>query len=211
MGSSLFRIGYLFQMFKRRTLFVIGAGASHEAELPVGAKLAESIAERLVLRDDSTGQTRPAEPDLYSQLRRAHPQAGNELVAAYKKIREGVILSNSIDDFLHVHRNDPHIVEVGKAAIVNAIVAAEAGSRPYVDHSNMYNVPDYKKVADTWYVKLMRVLGAGTSATDAPNANLIYRSFSKKWRARKETPTKSKSVDVSEFSRDTCRVGDTSS
>jgi hypothetical protein len=76
MGSSLFRIGYLFQMFKRRTLFVIGAGASHEAELPVGAKLAESIAERLVLRDDSTGQTRPAEPDLYSQLRRAHPQAG---------------------------------------------------------------------------------------------------------------------------------------
>lgn len=157
-------------MFKRRTLFVVGAGASHEAELPVGAKLAESIAKRLVLREDGTGQARPTEPDLYSQLRRANPQAANELIAAYKKIREGVILSNSIDDFLHVHRNDPHIVEVGKAAIVNAIVAAEAGSRLYVDHSNMYNVPDYKKVADTWYVKLMRVLGAGTSATDAPNA-----------------------------------------
>jgi len=34
-------------MFKRRTLFVVGAGASAEVKLPVGAQLAKNIGHKL--------------------------------------------------------------------------------------------------------------------------------------------------------------------
>jgi hypothetical protein len=165
-------------MFRRRTLFVVGAGASHEVKLPVGTGLAASIADRLYLGSRDSGVV-PAEPRLISQLRHARPQHGNEIVGACNKLRQGLILSNSIDDFLHIHRDDPHMVEVGKATIVNAILAAEAGSDLYVDHSNIYNVPDYRKFSGTWYVKMMRVLGAMTNAPDASRAlqNLSFIVF----------------------------------
>jgi len=37
-------------MFKRRTLFIIGAGASCEADMPLGKKLADDIAKSMDIR-----------------------------------------------------------------------------------------------------------------------------------------------------------------
>jgi len=37
-------------MFHRRTLFVLGAGASAEAEMPIGPKLAAAIGKKMDVR-----------------------------------------------------------------------------------------------------------------------------------------------------------------
>ena len=47
----------LGSMFKRRTLFIVGAGASAEVHLPAGAKLARTIGERLDVRFSDSGST----------------------------------------------------------------------------------------------------------------------------------------------------------
>ena len=145
---------------------MVGAGASAEAGLPVGTGLARKIREKLHSERAEFGDVTVEDRILFGQLRRANPNAVNECLQAYSTIHKGVLLANSIDDFLHIHRDDRFVVEVGKAAIVRAILEAEADSDLFVDHSNIYNIPDYPKLADTWYVKLMRILGPGTSVQD---------------------------------------------
>jgi hypothetical protein len=154
-------------MFKRRTLFVIGAGASAEVGLPVGTGLARNIREKLKLERTDYGEFSVSDRGLFDQLRRAHPKEVNSYLDAYGKIHAGILLSNSIDDFLHIHRDDKYVVELGKAAIVRAILEAEANSHLYVDQSNIYNIPDYTRIIGTWYIKLLRILGSGTIAPDA--------------------------------------------
>ena len=157
-------------MFKRRTLFVIGAGASREVGLPVGAGLASIISKNLQAARDDFGRLNLKNRTLYDQLCRSSPSTANEYFQAFKRISEGVILQHSIDDFLHIHRQDQHLVEVGKAAIVQAILQAESESDLAVDRTNIYNIPQYVKFANAWYIKIMRILGQGTSVAGAKEA-----------------------------------------
>jgi len=147
-------------MFKRRTLFIVGAGASQEVGFPLGATLARSIGQRLVHQtDEATRRSIYADPKFYQQLRRTYPNEINEYFAAARRITEGIQLANSIDDFLNIHSADDRIKSVGKAAIVRSILEAERASNLFVDQSNIYNKLDFSNVEGTWFVKLMRVLG----------------------------------------------------
>jgi hypothetical protein len=108
-------------MFKRRTLFVVGAGASNEVGFPTGPKLASTISDNLEFtNEDRRGPSDFRDHELHIEIRRKlvgqtpHEQLSNYMRAA-KRIHEGVALSFSIDDFLSVHRDDPYIVELGKA------------------------------------------------------------------------------------------------
>ena len=150
-------------MFNRRTLFIVGAGASEEAGLPVGTGLANAIRSRLDLGVNSIGNPTKGDGLLYSQFMKDAPGPVAGFQRAFNTIRDGILLSNSIDDFLNVHQKDAPIVEVGKASIVRAILEAERKSRLFVDRSNIYNKPNYLKLANSWFVKFMRVLGPGTS------------------------------------------------
>jgi hypothetical protein len=147
-------------MFKRRTLFVVGAGASQEVGFPLGTQLAKTIGERLIRRiDEETRQASFNDPPFYDQLRRFSQKEVNEYYAAAGRIAAGIRLANSIDDFLNIHSADERIKTVGKAAIVRSVLDAEKRSALFVDQSNIYNKLDFAKVEDTWFVKLMRVLG----------------------------------------------------
>jgi hypothetical protein len=149
-------------MFRRRTLFIVGAGASIEAGLPVGARLAEGIGDMLrVKRHEITSEVLNFnDREIFKQLERVHGKSIQTYVQAARKIHEGVLLSNSIDDFLNIHSKDEAVTTLGKAAIVRAILAAEHHSKLFVDPSNLYNKRDFASVADTWFVKFMRVLGS---------------------------------------------------
>jgi hypothetical protein len=147
-------------MFKRRTLFIVGAGASQEVDFPLGTTLAKSIGQRLIRRVNETDrQARYNDSELYEQLRRAFPKEINEYFAAARRITEGIQLANSIDDFLNIHSDDERLKTLGKAAIVRSILEAERKSNLFVDQSNIYNKLDFSKVDNTWFVKLMRILG----------------------------------------------------
>jgi len=158
-------------MFKRRTLFVVGAGASAEVDFPVGGQLARIISDKLDVRINHGEATSTSDPEFFEQINRAFRSDINEYIRAARLIRDGVRLSNSIDDFLDIHSADLRVQRIGKAAIVRAILEAEKSSKLYVDQSNANTKMDYSRIDETWYMKLMRLLGRANSLA---NVDFIF-------------------------------------
>jgi len=156
-------------MLKQKTVFVIGAGASREYGLPVGADLANEISEKVDVRFERGGHQVSGDVDLYSQVKMGGK--GKEYQQAGWVIRDGIILANSIDDFLHVHREDTFITSFGKAAIVKCILEAEARSslkliREINPNGAFEALLSFRSCENTWLVKLMRLLFRTTSKSD---------------------------------------------
>ena len=85
-------------MFKRKTLFILGAGASQEAELPVGAKLAEYISELLEVNSVGLALADPRHPcqQLLSMLYKTFPLSDNGYDRAAQLISGGVRFAKSL-------------------------------------------------------------------------------------------------------------------
>ena len=147
-------------MFKRRTLFVIGAGASREAGLPCGDDLALQISGKLDVRYDDRGAlSGSGDRALFDAvLRIVGTDRQSQLLEASWLIRDGIHLSHSVDDFLDRHRDNQDLVLLGKAAIAKCILDAERESTLWYDDSNEYNTIDYRNLHATWYAKFMKVL-----------------------------------------------------
>jgi hypothetical protein len=158
-------------MFKRRTLFVLGAGASAEVKLPVGTELATAIANLLNIPAGlSAGQDSPGER-LLAQLYDKHPLSNNGYHRAAQAISGGVELTNSIDDYLDRHADDELVQRVGKAAIVKAIIDAEYESN--LNYAQPFSRLTLNKIGNTWFVKFFRMLGFEVKAS---NAREIFNS-----------------------------------
>jgi hypothetical protein len=157
-------------MFNRKTLFIIGAGAGFDIEIPVGRALAEDIARRTLIKiaDGRLGKATSDEDLALSFFERGDPKA-NIYIKAFQIIRNGVLLANSIDDFLNIHEGSPEVVTVGKAAVVRSILYAERHCKLYVDPSNIHNKLDVAKIRDSWLVKFMQVLGPGRKVHEVGN------------------------------------------
>jgi hypothetical protein len=150
-------------MFNRKTLFIVGAGAGFDIEMPVGRALAETIASRTKVGLDHHRLVRAKTNDLDFALSffEQNDQKTNEYLIAFNLIHDGVLLASSIDDFLNIHENAPEVVTVGKVAIVRSILHAERQCKLFVDRSNFYNKLDIAKIRDAWFVKFMQVLAPG--------------------------------------------------
>lgn len=158
-------------MLKHKTVFVIGAGASHEFGLPIGVELAKTISKKLDVKfPDGYGERVKAsgDHDLFDSIRRKY-EKGREYQQAGWQIRDAVILAASIDDFLHVHRHDERIVNFGKAAIIKCILEAERNSKLYFSIRKSESTIRFGDCADTWLVKLMRLLVRDRSHADRAN------------------------------------------
>ncbi|MFX4971229.1 hypothetical protein ABTB72_19815, partial [Acinetobacter baumannii] len=70
-------------MFKRRTLFVIGAGASREVGFPLGTTLAKAIGLRLFQQTDTL---------FFRQMRDKHPNDFPQYYEAAQRISAGIHL-----------------------------------------------------------------------------------------------------------------------
>src|SRR6266567_2107965 len=102
-------------MFKRRTLFIVGAGGSQEVGFPVGTTLAASIGSALKVVGGAYSETRPSfrDKELFYELQRylgQDPQGQlTEYWDAAKLVSSGITLANSIDDFLNIHSRNPRV------------------------------------------------------------------------------------------------------
>ena len=151
-------------MFKKRTLFVVGAGASAEYNLLQGAGLAKLIgAKTRVTPDDGYNGPITGDKDILARLINVDRARINDYLAAARIISEGVELSSSIDDFLDIHSGNADVRTVGKVAIVKAILEQEQGSPLFVDRSNLNNRLRVSMIENTWLIKLVRILGRGVS------------------------------------------------
>lgn len=149
-------------MFRRQTLFVVGAGASAEFGLPLGTLLARQITNKMDIRFErgfdfvGSGDRR-----LYEQLINSKRQDADQWQPAAMRIRDGLPFAQSIDDFLDQRRSDRYINLYGKSAICQAILEAERESKLYFNPSNRDEPFDAVALTDTWLVKFMYMLCRG--------------------------------------------------
>jgi hypothetical protein len=141
-----------------QTVFILGAGASAEVNLPTGDALARNIAPMCNLR---LKQGIPDGGDRQiMEVLRLSPQLGdlNPYMHAGRRIYEGMPIAASIDNFLDAHRGDERIKLVGKLAIVRAILDAERSSRFFRDPMKPH-VPLYmEQIGPSWFKWFWRLL-----------------------------------------------------
>ena len=164
-------------MFKSNTLFVIGAGASQEAGLPIGSKLTEKIAALLRFSADHGNLTK-GDHIIYNALRKLTQQeewAQNKFLGSGREVAEAMELAQSIDTFLESHSSNREYVQLGKLGIVRAIAMAESSSKlkPQVNGNSPFRLTD---LTDTWYYSLARQLFNGVQA-DKPYSAFDNVSF----------------------------------
>jgi len=109
-------------MLRSETVFVIGAGASKEVGLPIGSELASIIRARMDIEGNGN-------KELLNEIRSscfATGIGGDAYGQAAARIRDGVILANSIDDFLDQNNDDKCINLYGKAGLLNLLLKLSA-------------------------------------------------------------------------------------
>jgi hypothetical protein len=140
----------------KKTVFVVGAGASTDFDLPLGSSLAEQI--RQTLNAEFGTRTGGADGNVEQGLgvegmRLEHVQAALDL-------RGALLRSGSIDHALYTLRGRPEIVQVGKVAIADQILQAErrsplpkgACSERHIFHDNL------NRCRRSWLARLLVAL-----------------------------------------------------
>lgn len=169
----------------RKTVIVLGAGASREFNLPTGAELTSMIATILDIRFDGFGSgLKSGNSEIVQTLRtlkerRQGMDSINPFLHAGWKIRDNMGIAPSIDNFLHTHSSSDEIIIMGKLAISHAIQMAERRSTLYVDRSASNPKLNFDNVRDTWLGQLFKILVAGRSFDDFLDAlsNITFVSF----------------------------------
>ena len=158
-------------MFKKKTVIIVGAGASKEAELPLGYELKNQIAELTKFTFGHDG-FQHGDYDFYNELRRSaqFSQHARRLRTACSKVSRGINFVSSVDSFLEIHGVDPDIQVCTKAAIAQIILRAEAKSKLAVDRSNIYNQLEPGKLDKTWYQELAQILFEKVGSDDIKQA-----------------------------------------
>lgn len=173
-------------MFKSRTVFVIGAGAGCDFNMPTGERLATDVAKRLNIRFKEFSREHTGDKAVVNALllhTQNNGQRGNinpYLQEGALPIYSGVQLSNSIDTFMEIHSDSERVQLCGKLAIANAIAEAERGSRLYVDPRELERKHlDLGGLTDTWLVRLFRILNSGVSRAnlDTLFSNISFINF----------------------------------
>jgi hypothetical protein len=163
-------------MFKSKTVFVVGAGASQEADLPTGTQLKAIIAEKLnftyppagIYLDTLTGDQQ-VEASLKAYQHQIRQTADfNPVLHAARKIRNAMPLASSIDTFINDHSDDEYVGLCGKMAILQSIIEAEQSSKLYFSKYNRETF-DPSKLRDTWYIYFSQLLFDGVTKKDLEN------------------------------------------
>jgi len=157
---------FVDRMFNRKTLVIVGAGASKEANLPTGDDLKLKIASLL----DIQLVADPDMPDLSRQvhgdnvilqalkLRVQQPSDLDSYLHSAWHIRDAMPQAISIDNFIDTHSGNAKIELCGKLAIVRSILDAEKHSKLYFDKSEPNARPNFEQLAGTWYYRFMQLL-----------------------------------------------------
>lgn len=149
-------------MSNKKTLFIVGAGASTEAKMPDGCGLKQEIANLLNIKfkdgyTQSSGDWCICEA-LRIYVKQLKEQNINPYLYAAWRIREAMSQAISIDNFIDTHNTDKKIELCGKLAIVRSILDAEKNSLLYIDNSNRNNRLNFRALEKTWYTNFMMLL-----------------------------------------------------
>lgn len=152
-------------MFANKTVFVVGAGASVELNLPTGDMLMPRI--RVALQSDQSqngwgfGNSAIVTALVHSLRARFGDSAFAHMEqyrTAAQKIVRALPYARSIDTYLESQKHDGYVVHLGKLAITSCILDAEKESYLIRDKANPMNA---RMVGESWYDPLAKMLTSG--------------------------------------------------
>ena len=155
-----------------KTVFVIGAGASKEAGLPIGSELKSSIAKALDIRFQGGFHIVSGDNYIVEALRLAVGSSDppsrdiNPFLHAGWHIRDAMPQALSIDHFIDSHRGNKQIELCGKLAIVRTILETEAKSALFVDQLKGNRQIKFDRLTDTWFHRFLHLLTENSSASE---------------------------------------------
>ncbi|WP_439535470.1 hypothetical protein [Methyloversatilis sp.] len=153
-------------------VLVVGAGASKEVNLPIGAELRSRIACALDIRyedgyrrSSGDGTIDDAFREIVRERSPLHVDINPFLHCSWR-IRDAMPQAISIDNFIDSHRDDERITTCGKLAIARCILAAEAESSLFVNSRDRYPKIDFAAVEPTWFNSFFQLLTENCQAAD---------------------------------------------
>jgi len=153
------------------TVFIIGAGASTEVNLPTRKGLTIDLMHRLNIAFDLHKQE-SGDLIIGNALRILFEQSGyeqDEIISylnAIWQIRDALPKAISIEHLIDAHRSDDKFVTCGKLAIVRSILAAEQESLLYFKKERVDSTIDLSRLEKTWYFAFFKLLTEGCSTAD---------------------------------------------
>lgn len=170
-------------MFKAKTLFIVGAGASDEVGLPVGAKLKNDIANRIDIKFGDWGRDQiSGDYGVTQALWHVVTNSINHNINPYLHdawaIRDAMPQALSIDNFLDAHQDNTRIQLIGKLGIAKAILDAERSSKLWFRFPEQQK-PDLSEIQDSWYSAFFQLLTENVRTGDLENVfkNVAFITF----------------------------------
>lgn len=180
-------------MFRQKTTIIVGAGASCELGLPSGDALKTQILQFLKAGENAYGFADEAMVALLKQRCGAdvwnHGDKLSPIKSAAARIRKGLPLALSIDNFLHSHQGDKEVEHLGKLAIAINIARAESHSCLFARQPAMRRArsPDQKPILSidnetilkSWYPVFAQLVLSGVHRDNISEAfaNLRFVIF----------------------------------
>jgi hypothetical protein len=151
-----------------KTVFIVGAGASHEVGVPFGREFLETIATKLdfkIVRGSLVPNSGDADIlDAVQQYARDR-QSVNGYLSAARRIRDGVPFASSIDTFIDAHRDDEKIRLLAKLAIAKTILEYEQKSCLHISAGRL-EFRDVGTLNKAWLIGLARGLNDGVRRSE---------------------------------------------
>lgn len=165
-------------MLRARTVFVVGAGASFELDLPVGEGLKQWIVDALKL-DPNHYDQHFADPHVnaavLSYVMEHEPSQQRYVLERFENassvISKALPFALSIDQYLDSQRANPEIVQLGKIGIASSILQAEYQSKIGTSKGkqalSIRDISFQRDFVTSWHYKLVQLLTAGRPKEDA--------------------------------------------
>lgn len=154
-----------------KTVFIVGAGASKEANMPTGLELRGLIARALNIHTNLSevvsGDAQILEA-LSIVARTGQPYSENleSFRNAAQRIRRALPQAMSIDSYIDSHSGDKEIELCGKLAIVKTILKAEAKSTVFVGQRQNGSKAEFDCLEDTWFHGFFQLIINGCKNVD---------------------------------------------
>jgi len=154
------------------TVFIIGAGASHEINMPLGDQLKKQISELLTWdsKEISIAAQQTPKKNVFQAIELFHT---GKITRNYQQLIQGdntfewvktLLLAESIDNFINNHRDNNDLVVCSKIGIIQAIFQAERESKIYdcitkriLDEKSI----EFTELENSYYVALWKKLIEG--------------------------------------------------
>lgn len=152
-------------MFRSKTVFVLGAGASEEVGLPIGKDLKNIIAEKIDIKFQPYGGQISGDYQimhaLWQHVKQPDGNKGNPnpWIHAAWQIRDALPHAISIDNYLDAFKTNEKIALCGKLGIVKSILEAERNSRLFINPLERSELTEeLRKTSNTWFAGFLQIL-----------------------------------------------------